>query len=198
MKYRLPLVQITQLLLQSAHMLARRSREVGVSVLALAPLCVAGCVQATADVPELEVTRQKLAFAAAPAIVPSGTVLTVTQQFTNESEPVKLPDSVSADVHATEFSLTIRDGADNLAFVRAAKLSATRKGGTPETIIDYASDGSETSKTLVLPIEDKSGALDPWSINSTTFEIRVTGELPRQVWHADVSLKYSGSISYSP
>lgn len=198
MTCRLPLVQPTQLLLQSAHTIIRRSSDVGVRLLALVSLGVVGCVQATADVPELEVTRQKLEFSAAPAIVPSGTVLTVTQQFTNESEPVKLPDSVNADVHATEFSLTIKDGADNLSFVRSAKLSATRKGGTPETIFDYASDGGETSKTLVLPIDDKSGALDPWSINSTTFEITVTGELPRQVWHADVSLKYSGSISYAP
>jgi hypothetical protein len=39
--------------------------------------------------------------------------------------------------------------------------------------------------------------LDPWSVADATFVLKFVGELPKQEWSVDLTINYSGSLSYS-
>lgn len=155
------------------------------------------CVQANVDVPDLEVTRQDVALQSAPAGTPANTEATIVQQFQYEKTPSSLPGSVTANLHATDVTFTLKKGATDLSFIRSAKLTVTEPGGEPQTVLDYKGD-APVGSSVTLPVLASPPSLNPWSMDSSTFELTVTGVLPQQEWYLDVTLGYTGSVSYSP
>jgi len=76
----------------------------GSLVIAVAAALTPGCIQAKAEVPEVEITRQNIQVPATPAAVPDGTIVTLKKQFQYDQAPVSLPDNVTLEVRATELA----------------------------------------------------------------------------------------------
>jgi hypothetical protein len=178
---------------------AYRAFQLGFWALVLAGSSLSqGCVQATADIPDMEVTRQDLAIQPAPSTIPAGTEGTIVQQFTYEKSPSPLPKSMTSNLHATDVIITLKQGAKDLSFIHAAKLTVTGFGGKPQTVIEYQPASHQAvGSSMTLPLLSAPDSLNPWAVDSSTFELTITGILPQQVWYLDVTLTYSGSISYS-
>lgn len=155
------------------------------------------CVQANVDVPDLDVTRQDVAIQAAPAGTPANTEGTLVQQFQYEKTPSSLPGTVTANLHATDVTFTLKKGAADLSFIHAAKLTVTEPGGEPQTVLEY-NGAAPVGSSITLPVLASPPGLNPWTMDASTFELTVTGILPEQEWFLDVTLGYTGSVSYSP
>lgn len=159
-------------------------------------LLTQACVQATADIPDMEVTRQNVALQPAPAGTPTNSEATIVQQFKYEKTPSSLPSSVTAHMQATDVTFVLRQGATDLSFIHAAKLTVTEPGGKPQTVLDYKGD-APTGSSVTLPVLASPPALNPWAVDASTFELSVTGILPQHEWYLDVTLSYTGSASYN-
>jgi hypothetical protein len=177
---------------------AYRAFRLGLCALALAGSTLSqGCVQANADIPDMEVTRENLAIQPASSSIPAGMESTIVQQFTYEKSPSKLPKSMTSDLHAIEVTITIKRGAKDLSFIHAAKLTVTEAGGKPESVLEYQPGSHQAvGSSITLPLLSAPDSLNPWSVDSSTFELTITGILPRQAWYLDVTLSYAGSVSY--
>ena len=157
-----------------------------------------GCVQATAEVPDLDVTRENLEFPAVPAATPAGTQVTVAQQFTYDKAPMSLPGSITSEMRATEVTIKLRSGPADLSFVHAAKLTTTI-GTATKTLVEYTnSDQQRLGTEVTLPVQATNATANPWTADGSVYELSLTGELPRQDWYVDVSIRYTGTLSYSP
>ena len=166
-------------------------------VLAVSALTQA-CVQANAEIPNMEVTRQDVALQPAPFSTKANTEATLVQQFKYEKTPSPLPTSITAHMHATEVTFTLKKGAPDLSFIHAAKLTVTEPGGKPQTVLDYKGGDAAFGSSVTLPVLASPPALNPWEVDASTFELSVTGILPQTEWFLDVTLGYTGSVSYSP
>ena len=171
----------------------------GCVALALASaVSVPGCVQAEMSVPDLEVTRQDVSIQPAPSTIPAGTEVTVVQQFKYEKTPSPLPSSITSSMHATDVTFTLKRGATDLAFIHGATLTVAGPGGKPETVLEYEPKAGGTKvNAITLPLLSSPDALNPWSVDTSTFELTITGILPTEVWFMDVTISYSGSVTYS-
>jgi len=169
----------------------------GSLVIAVAAVLTPGCIQAKADVPEVEITRQDIEVPATPAAVPDGTVVTLEKQFQCNEAPVSLPNSVTMDVRATEITITLRKGPADLSFVHEATLTVSKSGGAAQTVATFKSNGHLVGNSVTAPVQGDPTLLDPWSVADSTFVLKLVGELPKQVWSVDLSIKCSGSVSYS-
>jgi hypothetical protein len=166
-------------------------------VIAGAAALTSGCIQAKAEVPEVEITRQNIQVPATPATVPDGTVVTLDMQFQYDQAPVSLPDSVTMDVRATEFTISLRKGPANLSFVHEVSLTVSKAGGHAETVVAYKKGAEPVGSLVTIPVQGDPKLLDPWSVADSTFVLKLVGELPKQEWSVDLSIKFSGSLSYS-
>jgi hypothetical protein len=156
-----------------------------------------GCLQATAEVPDVEITRQNIEIPATPALVPDGTVVTFQKEFKYDEAPVDLPDNVTLDMHATEITLSLREGPTDLSFMHAASLTVSKSGAAAETVIDYQRGSEAVGTSVTLPVQGDPKLLDPWSVQDATFVLTLTGELPKVAWSVDISIRFSGKVSYS-
>jgi len=182
-----------------SHARGVRGFRAASAVLALAgTLVTQACVQAEVTIPDMQVTRQDLSIQPAPANTPAGMETTVVQQFKYEKTPTPLPKSVTSKMHAIDVTITLKHGATDLSFIHGATLVVTEPGGKAETVLDYQPTGGEPSgKSILIPLLSSPEALNPWSVDSATFELTVTGILPAQAWYLDVTLSYAGSVTYS-
>jgi hypothetical protein len=156
-----------------------------------------GCIQATAEVPEMELTRENVEFTSTDASLPAGSEFTIVQEFAYANSPA-LPENISADMRATQVTLRLRKGAENLTFLHAAALTVSRPESTPELVFEYNADSTlAAGDSVSVPIRTSSDSLNPWSVATAIFELTVTGVLPTHAWYADISIKYTGSLSLS-
>ena len=166
-------------------------------VIAMAAALTSGCIQAKAEVPDVEVTRQDIQVPATPAAVPDGTIVTLERQFQYDQAPVSLPDNVTLDVRATELTISLRKGPANLSFVHEASLTVSKSGGAAETVATYKIGSQPAGSFVTVPAQGDPKLLDPWSVAYATFVLKLVGELPKQEWSVDLTINYSGSLSYS-
>jgi len=169
----------------------------GLLVIAVVAALTPGCIQAKADVPDVEVTRQNIQVPATPAAVPDGTIVTLEKQFQYDQAPVSLPDNVTLDLRATELTIRLRKGPADLSFVHEASLTVSKSGGAVETVATYKSSSQPAGSFVTVPAQGDPKLLDPWSVADATFVLKLVGELPKQQWSVDLSINYSGSLSYS-
>jgi hypothetical protein len=68
-------------------------------------------------------------------------------------------------------------------------------------LLSYAADPSSPNEgDLVVPVVGSSLTIDPWQLESSVFELTVSGSyegLPREPWAVDVTLSLAGDIEYS-
>jgi hypothetical protein len=126
--------------------------------------------------------------------------------FSYDDTPVELPTGLTSDMHVKTVTVTAHEGLTNLSFVRKMRLSVTdpkRNGGQPLVILEYPSVGAITDAaqtSVTMPAQGLDDLVNPWKSLSGTYTLNVWVDLkavPREVWAVDVTLTFSGSVSFA-
>jgi hypothetical protein len=186
---------------------------------------MSGCISAEIDIREVQVTRQNLSFPGVPLEVPTsvpsntppedlaklgitvlGEVELPVQTFSYDEQPVDMPDEVTSDMHLKSVTVAAHEGTQSLSFVRRLRLTLTRPGqaaAQATVLLEYPPAGSSPApfidKTLTVPVQGLDDVVDPWKPQPGIYELKIWGDLatvPREPWAVDVTLSYTGTVSY--
>jgi hypothetical protein len=184
-----------------------------------------GCITAEVDIPEVQVTRQNLSFPGVPPEVPTsvpantlpevlanfgitelGDVELPVQTFSYDEQPVDMPDGLTSDMRVKSVTVAAHEGTQSLSFVRRLKLTQYKPGQASveaTVLLEYPPTGSSSAplieKNLTMPVQELDDAVDPWKPQSGIYELRIWGDLatvPRQPWAVDVTLSFTGTVTY--
>lgn len=158
----------------------------------------AGCMlSAEADVPDVEVTQHDIGFEGVPFSAAVGDV--ATHMSFAQKRPIDLPAALDSSVQAVKVELRAKKGIENFDFLRILRISmrqADNKGDAIE-LIDYVKTaGSKVGATLTIPSKNPINILEQWKADSAIFDVEVAGTLPEKAWTIDLSVHFSGKLSY--
>lgn len=150
-----------------------------------------------AEVPDVEVTQHDIGFEGVPFGGALGD-LSTGKSFTQE-RPLELPEVLDSSVQAVKVELRAKTGIKNFDFLRALRITMAPKGSTAEPIelINYERKaGAAGGPTLSIPSKNPVNILEQWKTDSAVFNVQVVGTLPEQAWTIDMSVHFSGKVSY--
>jgi hypothetical protein len=182
-----------------------------------------GCVSAQVEFEDVEITRQNVTFqglpaeldaAAASQIPPelraqlvsaaADTEVTLpTQQFAYANASSQVPSGLDGSLTLKRVTVASHDPRRNLSFLHSVTLTAAKVDNPTKkrVLLSYAADPSSPNEgDLVVPVVGSSLTIDPWQLESSVFELTVSGSyegLPREPWAVDVTLSLAGDIEYS-
>jgi hypothetical protein len=170
--------------------------------LALASLALdAGC-SATADIPEVVVTRTDVAFMGVP-VIPGITDVTQTVSTTfDHPSDFELPSDLNPELHPLSASVAGNGDLDDLSFLEGMKvtLSSRAEGAPPPRTLAYYErpTNGDVGGVVYLQTNVESDVLSYWDTKQAYYDVTLWGVLPSEDWAIDVSFAFSGSISISP
>ncbi len=164
-----------------------------------------GCtVSAEAELPDVIVTQHGISIPAVPAAASmflastgGGEVSTKTS-FQQSLPDLNLPKDLTSTVKAVKIDFIAKDGITDFSFLHSLRITMTPKGSTNVTeLINYEKqDGATVGKTLSIDSQNPFNILDQWKADSATFNIAVDGNLPAGNWTFDMSVHFSGHVTY--
>jgi hypothetical protein len=164
------------------------------ATLSLAVLFLAGCVSVHANVPEVSLIQNGLAFEALPEEVVGD--FSVSRSFSYSHGPINLPDGLQSDVRTVDVSLIANTGITDFSFIRNMRIALSDDVNAPFELASFDRvAGQEDTKTLVLKASP-SDALTAFQTDSTSVIIDLTGSLPKVAWSMDVVIRFSGDFQY--
>jgi hypothetical protein len=182
-----------------------------------------GCVSAQVEFEDIEITRQNVTFPGMPAdldsvqasLLPpelraqlasatsSSEVTLPVQQFAYANTSSQVTSDLDASLTLKNVTFASHDPQRDLAFLRSVTLTVakTNHPSDKRVILHYDADANTVSpEKLVVPIVGSSITLDPWQMDSSLFELTVSGTydgLPRDPWAVDVTLSLAGEVEYN-
>jgi hypothetical protein len=170
-----------------------------VSLLALA--LGAGC-SASAELPEVLVTRSDVAFEGVP-VVPGVTDVTQTISTTfDHPSDFELPADLNPELHPLSASVSGRGDMQDLSFLEGVKvtLSSRSPNAPPARTLAYYERPSSGAVGRVVELQTNadSDVMTYWDTKQAYYDITLWGILPSEDWAIDVSFAFSGKISVSP
>ena len=178
--------------------LSLRRSLLGVGLLSLG--LGAGC-SASADIPEVVVTRSDIEFQGVP-VVPGITDVTQTlnTSFDHPSD-IELPDGLNPELRPLSVSVSGHGDMNDLSFLEGLEVTlSSRAPGAPEpdVLAYYERPASgEAGRVVNLQTNKKSDVLSYWDTKQAYYDVRIWGILPSETWAIDVTFAFSGSISVS-
>lgn len=157
-----------------------------------------GCaLSVEADVPDVEVTQHGISMAGIPGASALGDVSTHLT-FTQSLPDLNLPKDLDSSVKAVKVDLVAQSGIANFDFLKSMRITMSPSGSAaPTELINYEkSGGAMTGKTLSIDSLNPVNILQQWKANSAVFDIQVAGQLPSAAWTMDLTVHFSGSVSY--
>jgi hypothetical protein len=172
----------------------------------LCALCVAsvgfgaGC-SASADIPEVVVTRSDVEFQAVP-VIPGYTDISqeLSTSFDHPSD-FELPEGLNPELHPLAASVAGAGDMQDLSFLEGLEVTlASRAPGAPEPYVlayyERPANG-QAGRVVKLQTNKRSDVLSYWDTKEAYYDVRIWGILPPEAWAIDVSFAFSGSISIS-
>jgi hypothetical protein len=160
----------------------------------------AGC-SASAEIPEVVVTRSDVEFAAVP-VIPGITDVSheLTTSFDHPSD-FELPEGLNPELRPLSASVTAAGDMQDLSFLEGLQVTlASRAPGAPEPYVlayyERPANG-HAGRVVNLLTNKKSDVLSYWDTKEAYYDVKIWGILPSQDWAVDVSFAFSGSISVS-
>lgn len=194
--YRLPSPLALRPSPASRGALASRSALLALAVASLG--LGAGC-SASADIPEVVVTRSDLAFEGVPA-VPGVTDVTQTLEtsFDHPSD-VELPDGLNPELRPLRVSVAGSGDMQDLSFLEGLEVRlSSRAPGAPEPdVLAYYErpTNAVVGRVVNLKTNRDFDVLSYWDTDQAFYEVRLWGLLPADDWALDVTFAFSGTIS---
>lgn len=173
---------------------------------ALGAVCVAslgfgaGC-SASADIPEVVVTRSDVEFDAVP-VIPGYTDITqeLSTSFDHPSD-FELPGGLNPELRPMSASVSGTGDMQDLSFLEGLEVTlASRAAGAPEPhVLAYYERpaGGQAGRVVNLQTNKRSDVLSYWDTKEAYYDVRIWGILPPEAWAIDVTFAFSGSISVS-
>jgi len=175
-----------------------RSSLLGVCLASLA--FAAGC-SASAEIPEVVVTRTDLEFEGVP-VIPGITDVSQTLNATfDHPADFELPDGLNPELRPLYVNVSGHGEMDDLSFLEGleVKLSSRAPGAPePEVLAYYERPASgEAGKIVHMQTNKNSDVLSYWDTQEAFYDVKLWGTLPPEAWAIDVTFAFSGSISVS-
>jgi hypothetical protein len=170
--------------------------------LALVSLALGAGCSASADIPEVVVTRTDVAFMGVP-VIPGVTDVTQTVSTTfDHPSDFDLPSELNPELRPLSASVAGNGDMHDLSFLEGLKvtLSSRAEGAPPpRTLAYYERPASGTVGDVVeLQTNVESDVLSYWDTKQAYYDVTLWGVLPSEDWAIDVTFAFSGSISVSP
>lgn len=149
-----------------------------------------------ADVADVEVTQHDVTFEGIPLGSRLGEV--ATHLTFVQDRPLDLPKALDSTVKAVKVELHARKGIQNFDFLHALRITMTPKGSNEAIeLVDYEkAPGAPSSATLSIASKNPVNILEQWKADTATFNVDVAGILPEKAWSLDLSVHFSGKVSY--
>jgi hypothetical protein len=180
----------------SARSLRSPLAAVGLACLGFA----AGC-SASADIPEVVVTRSDVEFAAVP-VIPGFTDMSheLSTSFDHPSD-FELPEGLNPELRPLSASVSGAGDMQDLSFLEGLEVKlGSRAPGAPEPYIlayyERPTNG-QAGRVVQLQTNRKADVLSYWDTKEAYYDVRIWGILPPEDWAIDVTFAFSGSISVS-
>jgi hypothetical protein len=160
----------------------------------------AGC-SASADIPEVVVTRSDVGFEGVP-VIPGITDVsqTVSTTFDHPSD-FELPDSLNPELRPLSASVAGHGELADLSFLEGLQVTlSSRAPGAPEPrILAYYERpaNGQAGRVLKLQTNVESDVLSYWDTDQAYYDVTLWGIMPSEDWAIDVTFAFSGSISVS-
>jgi hypothetical protein len=178
--------------------LSARSSLLGVCLASLA--FGAGC-SASADIPEVVVTRSDVGFDGVP-VIPGYTDVTQTlsTSFDHPSD-FELPSGLNPELRPLSASVSGAGDMQDLSFLEGLEVTlSSRAPGAPEPFVlayyERPNSGG-VGRVVNLQTNTSSDVLSYWDTKEAYYDVKIWGILPPDAWAIDVTFAFSGSISVS-
>lgn len=171
------------------------------ALIGLASLALGAGCSASADIPEVVVTRSDVAFQGVP-VIPGITDVsqTVSTSFDHPSD-FELPEALNPQLRPLSASVAGHGDLSDLSFLEGLSVTlSSRAPGAPEPhVLAYYERPArgEVGRTVRLQTNVESDVLSYWDTNQAFYEVTLWGVLPSEDWAIDVTFAFSGSISLS-
>jgi hypothetical protein len=161
----------------------------------------AGC-SASADIPEVVVTRSDVEFQGVPAI-PGITDVTQTVSTTfDHPSDFQLPDELNPELRPISASVAGHGDMQDLSFVEGLRvtLSSHAEDAPPARTLAYYERPATGAVGRVVNLQTNadSDVITYWDTDQAYYDVTLWGILPSEDWAIDVSFAFSGKISVSP
>jgi hypothetical protein len=165
--------------------------------LAFLSLAAGGCMlKVEADVPDVEITQHDLLFTGVPQAGSLGDVA-LSKSFSQQHQKLDLPSGLTTEVNALGVTMTAKTGIESFDFLQNLRLTMNDGVHDPVELINYQRDpNAPSTNVLEMPSANPVNTLDEWKTDSATFTVTVAGQLPSQDWTVDLSVDFSGKITY--
>ncbi len=176
------------------------ARPMGVFICLASLALGAGC-SASADIPEVVVTRSDVGFQGVP-VIPGITDVTqtVSASFDHPSD-FELPDALNPELRPLSASVAGHGDLSDLSFLEGLQVTlSSRAPGAPEPrILAYYERPArgEVGRRVSLQTDVESDVLSYWDTDQAFYDVTLWGILPSEDWAIDVTFAFSGSISVS-
>jgi hypothetical protein len=152
-----------------------------------------------ADLSEVEITQHGVKVPGKPG---SGTAdQSASASFAFSKAASDLAKSINRDVQIHQIAIAASGGVPNLTFIKSMHVTMATPSNPDLTVelLSYdrtqsESDGWDIQVTMPVPIDVTA----TWVAARTEIEIEMAGRLPQQDWAVDVTLTFSGKITYEP
>jgi hypothetical protein len=171
---------------------------IAISLLALAAL--AGC-SASADIPEVVVTRSDVAFEGVP-YVPGITDVSqsVTTSFEHPSD-FELPSGLNPELRPLSASIVGRGTMQDLSFLEGLTVTLSSRAPNapePQVVASYErTQQSGVGRVVPLEVDPDSDVLSYWDTKQAFYEVTLWGVMPSEDWAIDVTFAFEGHLSVS-
>jgi hypothetical protein len=161
-----------------------------------------GC-SASADIPEVVVTRNDISFMGVPRIpgITDGSH-TVTTSF-DHPKGFDLPDFLNPELRALSASITGRGDMEDLSFLEGLTLTlSSRAQGAPapSVVASYEREPGSTDlvgRVVQMDIDEDANVVEYWSTKDAYYDVTLWGMLPDKDWAIDFSIAFRGHFSVS-
>jgi hypothetical protein len=160
----------------------------------------AGC-SASADLPEVVVTRSDVAFEGVP-LIPGYTDVSqmLTTSFDHPSD-LELPEGLNPELRPLSASVAGNGDMQDLSFLEGLEVTlSSRAPSAPEPLVlayyERPTSG-QVGRVVNLLTNTKTDVLSYWDTKEAYYDVKIWGILPPEAWAIDVTFAFSGSISVS-
>lgn len=172
------------------------------AALALVSLALGAGCSASAEIPEVVVTRTDVEFLGVP-VIPGITDVTqtVSASFDHPSD-FELPSDLNPELRPLSARVAGTGDMQDLSFLEGLKvtLSSRAEGAPPPKTLAYYERPSsgQVGGIVELQTNVESDVLSFWDTKQAYYDVTLWGVLPSEDWAIDVTFAFSGSISVSP